>query len=560
MRPTLAIYGVKDIGDGLSNTHDHNLCVMHNGKVQHYLHLERYSRKKYDNRLDLYIEELFEKNIIDVKEDFDLVFVNSFVGNSFQSNKGLVKFESKVIFPNPPSLIQNCFSRFELTKYKVVNSYMLSHELAHVFGNTLFYGDIIDNSLLVHYDGGASVSNFSSFYKENGKLRCVDCHWDFKYLTSFYNNNILSSIILENDNFSSVENEALDSYRGSIALPGKLMGYSSYGKYSKHIEEWLEKHNFFESNFKSLDTFLKILNKEFGTKIKSINNKFQIFKDIIATMQFIFEREFIKCIKQLQKDFNAKNLYYSGGSALNIKLNHKLVQLDVFENIYIPPICEDSGLSLGAAAFVENLKGNSIQKHKANLNNVGNDIKEWDYSNDLVREVVENIINNKVLGFAFGNSEAGPRALGNRSIIARPDSLELTKRISQDIKKREWYRPIAPIMLKEIAEMVTGNRLNHLAHYMLSDFNILPQFRAKLEGVVHTDDTCRIQIIEEKNDNPFLFDVLTELYKNYKILGIINTSFNAGGRPIVHSYKEVLNTAKDIKLDGVIINGELIEI
>ncbi len=556
MRTTIAIYGPKDIGKEISNVHDHNICIMKDGVVKQYLHLERYSRKKFDNRLDYYLEELFENGVLEIEDDFDIVFVNSLVSNAFQSKNGLLKFESAKIFPTPPQLVSDCYALLGLGNYKVVDAYMLSHELAHIYTNTIHYGEIKENSLLIHYDGGASVSNFSAFHLLNGEVKHLENHWDFLPFSSFFNNNILCSILLENHHFNT--NQELSKYNGSLSLAGKLMGYSSYGKYSLKIEQWLIQNNYFNRNHLNINEFLKDLNGYFNVDVKSIDNKAQIFKDIIATLHHIFERTFIEKIKELKEKTKADYLYYSGGSALNIKLNSKLLDLKLFKDIFIPPACGDSGLSLGAAAFVENIKHNKIKKHSPYLNNIYSDIDEWSFDEKLIDEAVNFILQGKIIGLAYGNAEAGPRALGHRSILGRPDNTELSKYVSQTIKNREWYRPIAPVMLKEVAEMVTGKNIHHLGKYMLLELDILPQYKNQLEGVIHIDGTSRIQIIETIDDNQFLYKLLKTLFEKHNILGLINTSFNRSGEPIVHTYKDAITSASNMNLDAVIINGEII--
>jgi carbamoyltransferase len=127
-------------------------------------------------------------------------------------------------------------------------------------------------------------------------------------------------------------------------------------------------------------------------------------------------------------------------------------------------------------------------------------------------------------------------------------------------KKREWYRPVAPVMLHEIAEKVTGKRVHHLSKYMLLDFKILPEFQDKLQGVTHINGTARIQTFKHREDNPFIFDLLKYLWKNHKIYALINTSFNKKGEPIVHTKEEALKSAKNMNLDAVIIDYKLIKL
>ena len=125
------------------------------------------------------------------------------------------------------------------------------------------------------------------------------------------------------------------------------------------------------------------------------------------------------------------------------------------------------------------------------------------------------------------------------------------------VKKREWYRPVAPIMLKTVAEKVAKQRITPISKYMLSDFEIKHEFDNDLCGVIHANQTARIQTLETRNDNPFMFDLLTYLFENHVVLALINTSFNAQGEPIVHTKDDAFQSAKHMNLDALVYNNQL---
>lgn len=280
---------------------------------------------------------------------------------------------------------------------------------------------------------------------------------------------------------------------------------------------------------------------------------------LLQRFQHIFERNFINKIILLKELTNADFLYYAGGCALNILTNTKIVEQQIFKNIFIPPCCNDSGLSVGAAALLEKQKGNSIAIHSPYLCNIGLEKTEINtISNELIKAVADILLKGGIIGVCNGNAEIGPRALGNRSLLALANNKELSQRLSMEVKKREWYRPIAPIMLKEIAKKVTNQPINDLSKYMLMDFTIKKEFEQSLEGIIHANQTARIQTIESEKENPFMFNLLEYLYNEYHILALINTSFNAQGEPIVHTSNDAILSAKKMNLDGLIINNQLI--
>jgi carbamoyltransferase len=295
------------------------------------------------------------------------------------------------------------------------------------------------------------------------------------------------------------------------------MGYASYGSYNRNIELWLKENNYFSESWNNANTILESIKNTFGISLQNFDNKNCFFQDIAATFQHIFERDFIQRIEQLQKQTKSDFLYYAGGCALNIVTNSSLIEKQIFKDVFIPPCCNDSGLSIGAAAFLEWKKGNDIALHSPYLNNVGINSNIFEPTDKLIEQVVEIILAKGIVGVCNGPAEIGPRALGNRSLIALANDKGISKRLSMDIKGREWYRPVAPIMLSSVAEKVIGKPIHPLSKYMLLEFEVKAEFREQLEGVIHSNNTARIQTLKYENENPFMFSLLTYLYEKHNL-------------------------------------------
>jgi carbamoyltransferase len=273
-------------------------------------------------------------------------------------------------------------------------------------------------------------------------------------------------------------------------------------------------------------------------------------------MQHIFQRNLVRYLRSLKKKTGADYLYYSGGSALNIKANTLIFEKIGFNDVFIPPCCNDSGLAIGAGAYLAVQKGENIEIVRPYNNNWGID-PDYFYSHDTVEKVAELLVQKKVIGICNGNGESGPRALGNRSIVSLASSKKLSIRVSMHIKKREWYRPLAPIMLEKNAICFIGEKnIHHLSRFMLMDFRILPEKRMEIEGAIHVDGTARIQVVY-KPDNHFMFELLSLLDRKYDVPALINTSFNQSGEPIVHTRSEAFETALKMGLDALVYNGRL---
>ena len=539
MRPTLAVYGIQDISDnGFPElSHDHSLCLMQDGAIVRYLQLERHSRKKYDNHLHSVIEDLLKDAGLPRYSDIDLVFVDNVVGQSFISKNGLVRSEpAEYPLALPTTAVKGRGWWFGNEK----DTWHVSHELAHIYSVVPFFGAIKDNSLLIHFDGGASKSNFSAWQFRDGKLNLIEAHWKLKYLSALYNANALNYFML------GVKRQEHNS------LPGKYMGFSAYGTYRKDLEEWLRKNHFFETIWKQKAAFFEAVQRDFGIALHDFSTKNTFLQDIAATVQHIFTNDFLQIIGELQQKMHADYLYYSGGSALNIVTNRVLVDSGLFKEIMIPPVPSDSGLTIGAAALIEQQKGNQIKLHTPYLNDWQQNFSDYRVERAQVEIVAKAIMDNKVVATCMGKGEAGPRALGNRSILARANDKQLATYISQTMKGREWYRPLAPVALAKNMPYLANEKVHHLSRYMLLDYKVLSTAKPLLEGVIHTNGTARFQVVENEIQQPFLYALLSLLDNRFGMKALLNTSFNGRGEPIVQTCEQAKASALKLGIDMLI--------
>jgi carbamoyltransferase len=541
---TLAIYGIQDLSDNPWPTyvHDHNLALYENGNLAKYLALERHTRNKYDSRLPSYIYSLLKQEKLLGLSGLDLVFVDNVIGRAFISKEGNIRFEA----PMNEGLSEMPEKGRGYLLDRPVEAYAVNHELAHVFSSLPFYGPFMENSLHVHFDGGASKSNFSAWIFKNGRLRLLEYHWDLDYLTSFFNANALTFSLVK----ASRENQN--------SMPGKFMGYAAYGNYNQQIESWLKKHDYFKDIWGNTRIFFERVRKDWSISLKSFDHNDSFLQDIAATFQHIFLRELLDKIKGLKQTSGAEYLYYSGGSALNIKTNAALINSGIFRKVFVPPCTNDSGLSIGAGAFVEWLKHGYVQPRSPYLNNWLLNVPENNYSDADLKAISELLFKGEVIAVMNGCGEAGPRALGNRSIIARADSKSLSDYVSQKLKQREWYRPVAPVMLNKHLPYFTGAPASSsLSRFMLTEFHIQPNRISELEGAVHVDGTSRIQTINHRSENPYLYDLLVMLEAQYGLKALLNTSFNSKGKPLVHTEADAFEEAQNVGINYLVINGKL---
>ncbi len=247
------------------------------------------------------------------------------------------------------------------------------------------------------------------------------------------------------------------------------------------------------------------------------------------------------------------SLCFAGGIALNCSANGRLQRESAFkEGVFIPPSPHDGGTALGSAMYglVDRL---GIQNDFRLVNDfLGPEpddkaIEEFvatlpddfivEKPGNLIDNMVELIDSGRVVGLYLGRSESGPRALGNRTILADPRHPSMQSFINQRVKGREWFRPLAPIVLLDAAK--TFFDIDGPAPFMQFAADVRPEYSSSLPAITHVDGTARLQTVEERN-TPFLYALLKafEAKTGYPIL--LNTSLNGPGQPLVESPQDAL--------------------
>jgi carbamoyltransferase len=217
-------------------------------------------------------------------------------------------------------------------------------------------------------------------------------------------------------------------------------------------------------------------------------------------------------------------------------------------NFYFEPVADDTGVSIGAAMLKYYEVTNTIPD-KAN----DNFYHYYDSSEELtvgtpasIEDVVDMLIEGKSVAVFSGSPEAGPRALGHRSILFDPRNKE-TKSIVNAIKKREWYRPFAGVILEEEFPNYFDTLGVSSSPYMTINFGAKPDTIELVPGVIHVDNTCRVQTVS----TGVLYDILRLFYKKTGSPILLNTSFNLAGEALVQTKNDAINTFNNSALDAV---------
>ena len=356
---------------------------------------------------------------------------------------------------------------------------------------------------------------------------------------------------------------------------GKLMGLASFGN-----KDWVETQPY----LCKYDDLNHTFTNEAGEIYKvypgvSTDSNFAEKANIAAVFQREQERMCLTVAKRAKKLSGSKNICLSGGSFLNCNSNELIINSGEFDNCYFVPPADDSGIPLGCAWYayqqVMEITNNyflspylgktytqleierDFQKFVKEDHTRINHFTVFDHTDEnvLITHIADLLNANKVIGMHREGSEIGPRALGNRSILASPIKPWMQNYVNMHIKSREWFRPFAPSVLAERVSSIFD--ITAFSPYMLVTCNVKEEWREKIPAVVHIDNTSRIQAVRE-DINPFYHKLITKFEEWTGVPVILNTSFNGAHEPVVETPYDALKTFWTCNLDAVCIGNKLI--
>jgi carbamoyltransferase len=566
---------------GINALHsDSSACIIKNGELVCALEEERLSRKKHTSQFPIMaINECLKISKINVQSITDIavnsnpksnlwqkIFFNLKNINIKKNNEFFKRFKSK---NNLKNLICE-----KLNIKSNIKFHNIEHHTSHIA--SAYFPSNFNKTNALSIDGSGDFVSLVIAECDNQKIKITEKIYFPNSLGIFYQ---AMTQFLGFKNFG-------DEY--------KVMGLASYGKpiYFDKIKNNLFKEtklffelnkNFFthnDLNFKYQDEISETVNNLYNEKLNLLfkediqkSDTLENFKkNFASSTQKIFEFFFESILDYISKKKFSSNLVYAGGCALNSSANNILVSKKYFENFFIPMAPGDNGGALGAALLV-NSKYNLNRKNFSNpyLGNVYNDneveLKVGNKFKNLVKfQKLDNISNTcnlasnmimdgKVIGWFQGRMEFGPRALGNRSILADPRNPEMKNIINKKIKKRENFRPFAPSVLAEFQNSWFEENFNN--RYMSSTMTVKKDKIEIIPAVVHIDGTSRVQSVNKKYNENF-YNLISSFYSKTEVPILLNTSFNEN-EPIVRTIEETIECFLRTDIDALFINFFLIQ-
>ncbi|NDK98521.1 carbamoyltransferase [Photorhabdus bodei] len=361
----------------------------------------------------------------------------------------------------------------------------------------------------------------------------------------------------------------------------KVMGMSAYGKPEGFMPAFQQLVKIYEKGEFTIDnTILNFRSQDFS-KLESLfgivkrvpgGEVAQEYYDIAASLQQITDEIVLNMAHHYLQETATNKLCLAGGVALNCITNKRLYEELDIEDIFVQPAAHDAGTATGAALFIWHHILENNQRYPLTHTYWGLEYSEDDYQRSLkahgldwtyeenIHEVVAGLLaENNVVGWFQGRMEFGPRALGNRSLLADPRNKDIRDLMNRKVKHREMFRPFAPSVLRQhVADWFhVRKELPEAAKYMLLAMDAKVDKASKIPAVVHEDGTARVQVVDSAS-NPDYAQLIEAFYRKTGVPLLLNTSYN-DSEPIVCSPEDAIKTFMKTNIDYLVLGNYLIK-
>ncbi len=429
----------------------------------------------------------------------------------------------------------------------------VDHHLAHAISAYAYSG--FDNAAVVVMDGRGAWEASSIWYGHDGRLDPVlTIPWP-NSLGLFY--------------------AQFTQYLGFVPYSDewKVMGLAPYGNPGVNLDEFISlNHESYRVNAPLLlerSNGVSAIAKRLGPERAPESEIDESFKNVAFAVQDACEMAMLALVKLATQKTNCRNVCLAGGVALNSKANGKIHASGMVDKIFIQPAASDDGVALGAvlAPYMDN--GGRLPMKPLRHAYLGPEFSDVEIEkalqtyklratklDNVAAATADLLAAGKIIGWFQGRMEFGPRALGNRSILADPRDPEMNVKVNNAVKFREWWRPFAPSMLKEVA----GEYLEHACDspFMILTNPVRPEKRSIIPSVTHVDGSARPQTVE-KEINPLYWNLINEFGKRTGVPVLMNTSFNLRGEAIVNTPTDAVRTFFSSGMDILVIGSYMVE-
>jgi carbamoyltransferase len=562
------------------NTYDHDVsaCLLRDGEIAYAIEKERITREKHATGFyQEVIEYCLQAEGIGL-HDVELVVSNCYI-------LPVPEMEDRLIYQDMPGFLPE-YERQDARRHPLFRARngkvaAISHHLSHAYsafavspfeegaimivdGVGSYRSDVMES--YPPEDGGSPLARESeSYYTFKGtRLDCIKKVWmepDRGFLSDEFTNM---------PGLGALYSRASTYVFGDWNKCGELMGLAPYGR-----REQFPSLMSIEDNKLTVPRWSAEFDQPY---IPDSEGKWEAspsmkhWEDLAWRVQDDTEKVLLARARWLRETTGAKNLCVAGGVALNCVANGRIAREAGFDNVWIQPAAGDNGIAIGCAYYglheVQKQPRRYVMKHSYTGRNY--DDREVEAatqrtlvkaqtnavrSDDICRDTAKLLADQKVIGWFQGRSEYGPRALGNRSIIADPRRAEMKDILNSRVKHRQPFRPFAPLVLAERCKEIFEGEED--SPFMLIAKPVRPEWRDRIPAIVHVDGTARVQTVTE-DTNPILYRLLKEFEALTGVPVLLNTSFNVKGEPIVETPRDAMACFINTGIDHLILHDRIV--
>lgn len=537
-------------GGTLAGNQDSSATIIKNGKIVACVEEERFTKIKHAPGVlpENAVKFCLQQAKISIK-DVDYVV---FAAATYNNMEHILSNFFNLKFGYCPKIylidhhLAHASSAFYLSGFK--DSFIITADLSGDNRSTvLFYADKTGikeikayskpNSLGLFY---ATITQYLGFRYDNDECKTMALA-GFKSKTNCIINDFLK---INNDKYIVNEKYLVDDI-----MPGKTNPSRQEPLFSNYLIKRLKRNQRFENE--KIDEF---------------------YLSVAKTAQEQLEQAYFALIKQLKNSkYKSENLCLAGGVALNAQLNSTIAYSNKFKNLFIPPCVGDNGLSVGGALFVAN-KYKCFVPQRITSAYLGDtfsnkEIKKeldrlklkYSYYEDIAKVVAKKLSLNKIGAIFHDRMEYGPRALGNRSILANPKNPKIKDILNKEFKQRELFQPFAPAVIKENApEYFIFPKTKCDYDFMIINTKTKEEKKNDIISAIHINNTARVQIVDKKT-NPYFYGIIKEFGNITGINVLLNTSLNQKWIPIARTPKDAINVFFTTPMDFIALGNYLLE-
>jgi len=559
-----------------SYAHDSSCALIRDGKIRFFVEEERLNREKHTWKFpQKAIEQCLEYEGISMKDVDAVTFfwipVQEFYGNLthfiryFPSSLNLLKplpGENGLPFARRiyamKRIGQEIRKRFGSWKSGKVE--FVEHHLGHA-ASTFFVSQFQESAILTIDGRGESATTLLAVGRGNKieKIKEIKIPHSLGHLFSavtsylgfwpFFDEwKVMGMSAYGNDSLCEAFDDVIELQEGGYQLNLKYFNFHTHGQ-----NKWFS------------DQFVKV----FGPPRRKEDPYEQRHYDIAYALQKVIEKTGVHLAQYLYEVTRLPNLCMTGGVVLNCLMNKEIIQKTSFKECFIQPIANDAGASLGSALYYYHQVLDKPRVSRFETVYLGPEFTneeiepilkrknlEYQVCQNIAKETAQQIAQGKIVGWFQGRMEAGPRALGNRSITVDPTDPTMKERLNARVKKREFFRPFAPSILEEKVHEYFSMPKDHMSPYMILVGDVKKDKRSAIPAVTHADNTARVQTVNRESNSRY-WELISEFEKIKGVPVLLNTSFNEN-EPVVCTPEDAVNCFLRTEFDVLAIKDFLV--